>query len=152
MTIEGGTDVVVVGSGGAGLAAALTASRGGARVVVLERTSLVGGSTAVSGGGIWVPMNHHMPEVGVEDNRGDALTYCRRLVAGRMPEDLVEAFVDRASEMIRYLEAGTALRFRPMSWPDYHPEMEGARRSGRMLEAEPFPTARLAGWANRVRT
>lgn len=147
-----GTDVVVVGSGGAGLAAALSAAVAGAQVTVLERTELVGGSTAVSGGGIWVPGNHHMPEAGVEDSPDEALAYCRRLVAGKMPDELVETFVDQAPEMIRYLETNTSLRFRPMSWPDYHPEIEGARRGGRMLESEPFPSRLLGEWAARVRT
>ena len=151
MTLDGETDVVVVGSGGAGLAAALTASGAGARVTVLERTPLVGGSTAVSGGGIWVPGNHHMAEAGVDDSREEAIAYCRRLVAGKMPDELVEAFVDRAPEMIRYLEANTSLRFRPMSWPDYHPEMEGAKPSGRMLESGLYPTTGLGVWAELVR-
>lgn len=152
MAIEGGTDVVVVGSGGAGLAAALTAAQEGARVTVLERTSLVGGSTAVSGGGIWVPGNHHMLAAGFDDSREEAITYCGRLVAGKMPDDLVEAFVDSAREMIRYLEANTSLRFRPMSWPDYHPEMEGAKPSGRMVESTLFASTSLGEWAERVRT
>ena len=145
-------DVVVIGSGGAGLAAALSAAHGGATVTVLERTALVGGSTAVSGGGVWVPGNHHMAEGGQADSRDEALTYCRRLVQGRMPDELVEAFVDTAPEMVTFLEGQTGLRFRLLSWPDYHPEMEGAKRSGRMLESDLFSTGGLGEWADRVRT
>jgi len=146
------TDVVVVGSGGEGLVAALRAADGGAGVTVLERTSRIGGSTALSGGGVWAPGNHHMAAAGLIDSREDALTYCRRLVAGKVPDELVEAFVDAAPNMIRYLESRTDLRFRPLSWPDYHPEMEGAKRAGRMLESEPFATVGLGEWAARIRT
>ena len=149
--MTGSADVVVVGSGAAGLAAAVTAAAGGASVTVLERAALLGGTTAVSGGGIWVPRNHHLGEVGVDDSRDEALAYCRRMVAGRMPDELVAAFVDTAPEAVRFLEEATPLRLHPMSWPDYHPEMEGAKRTGRMLEPDVFDTSVLGPWAARVR-
>jgi 3-oxosteroid 1-dehydrogenase len=145
------TDVVVVGSGAAGLAAAVTTAASGARVTVLERSSKVGGTTAVSGGGIWVPGNHHMAAAGVGDTREEALAYCRRMVAGRMPDELIETFVDTAPVAVRHLEARTPLRLHPMSWPDYHPEMEGARRTGRMLEPDVFDATVLGPWAERLR-
>ncbi|HEX5265912.1 MAG TPA: FAD-dependent oxidoreductase [Acidimicrobiales bacterium] len=145
------TDVVVVGSGAAGLAAAVTAAASGARVTVLERSSKVGGTTAVSGGGIWVPGNHHMAAAGAGDSREEALAYCRRMVAGRMPDELIETFVDTAPVAVRHLEARTPLRLHSMSWPDYHPEMEGARRTGRMLEPDVFDATVLGPWAGRLR-
>ena len=77
------TDVVVVGTGAAALAAALAARAGGARVTVVESTDSVGGTTAVSGGGVWMPQNHHMAEVGSADSRHEALAYMGRLTAGR---------------------------------------------------------------------
>jgi len=93
-----------------------------------------------------------MAAAGLPDSREEALVYCRRLVAGKVPDELVEAFVDAAPKMIRYLESRTDLRFRPLSWPDYHPEMEGAKRTGRMLESEVFDTQGLGEWAARIRT
>jgi 3-oxosteroid 1-dehydrogenase len=66
------TDVLVVGSGGAGLVAALAAREAGASVLVLEKSPVVGGTTAVSGGVVWVPTNHHMAEVGIADSRDEA--------------------------------------------------------------------------------
>ncbi len=146
------TSVVVVGSGGAGLVAALTAADTGAQVTVLERTSAIGGSTALSGGGVWAPGNHHMAAAGLVDSREEALVYCRRLVAGKVPDELLEAFVDAAPRMIRYLEGRTDLRFQLLSWPDYHPEMDGAKSAGRMLESEVYDTKGLGEWAARIRT
>src|SRR5437764_8610306 len=95
-------DVVVIGSGAAGLTAALAAHDAGAKVVVVEKASKVGGTTAVSGGVVWVPNNHHMAEVGVKDSREDALKYVRRLADGRSNDALIETFIDTAPEMIKY--------------------------------------------------
>ena len=90
-------DAIVVGSGGAALTAATLAHDGGAEVVVLEKASMIGGTTAVSGGVVWLPGNHHMAEVGVPDSRDEALAYLRRLTNGHEHDPAVlEAFVDTA--------------------------------------------------------
>src|SRR5918992_3995741 len=92
-------DVVVLGSGAAGLVAATLAHDGGADVLVFEKAPLIGGTTGVSGGMPWVPMNRHMAEVGQTDSRDDALTYIRRLTLGREPDPaLLEVYVDTAAE------------------------------------------------------
>ena len=75
-------DVIVVGSGGAALTAATLAHDGGAEVLVLEKSGMLGGTTAVSGGGVWLPGNHVMAEAGIADSREDALAYIRRLAGG----------------------------------------------------------------------
>jgi succinate dehydrogenase/fumarate reductase flavoprotein subunit len=143
-------DVVVVGSGGAGLTAAVLARDHGADVFVLERSGNIGGTTAVSGGGVWIPLNHHMGEVGVRDSREAALSYCRRLAAGRSSDELIETFVDTGHEMVRYLEEHTPLRFDACALPDYQSEREGAK-SGRTLEPQLFPARELGEWAGRLR-
>ncbi len=145
------TDVVVVGTGAAALTAAVTAHDQGARVTVVERTSSVGGTTAVSGGGIWMPRNHHMAEAGLDDTREEALSYMIRLTAGRTPPELLERYVDEGPGIVADLEKRTPLRLSTMSWPDYHPEMEGARSSGRMLEPKLFDTGQLGSWADKLR-
>lgn len=94
-------DVVVVGSGAAGLTAALAAHVERASVLILERTSRIGGTTAVSGGGIWIPNNDHMKQGGAADSRDEALRYCKALTVRRASDELVEAFVDSAPEAIR---------------------------------------------------
>ena len=144
-------DVVVVGSGAAGLTAAILAHDHGARVLIIERTDKVGGTTAVSGGGIWIPLNHRMGEMGFSDTRQDALTYCTKLAMGRVEPDLIETFVDTAATMIRYLEDHTPLVFGAMTAPDYQPELEGARLGGRSIEPQPFDTTLLGEWQSKLR-
>ena len=144
-------DVIVVGTGAAALTAALAAHDGGARVAIVESTSSVGGTTAVSGGGLWMPQNHRMTAAGLADSREEALAYMAQLTAGRTPEGLLERFVDAGPAIVADLETRTPVRLHAMSWPDYHPEMEGAKASGRMLEPDLFDTSRLGEWAERLR-
>lgn len=144
-------DVLVLGSGAAGLTAAILAYDQGAKVRILERTDKVGGTTAVSGGGIWIPMNDHMHEVGAVDSREDALAYCRAIAMGRVEDDVIQAFVDFAPCMLRYLEANTPLRFAAMTATDYHAELPGGKTAGRSVEPHPFDTRTLGEWRMRLR-
>jgi succinate dehydrogenase/fumarate reductase flavoprotein subunit len=144
-------DVVVAGSGGAGLTAAILAHDNGARVAVLERSDKIGGTTAVSGGAIWVPMNDHMGEAGAHDSREEALAYCKRLSAGSAPEDMIEAFVDEAPRMICYLENHTPLRFSVWRTPDYYADGDGGKAYGRALEPEVFSKTDLGERAGALR-
>lgn len=144
-------DVIVVGSGGSALTAAILAHDHGARVLVLEKSDKVGGTTAVSGGGVWVPLNHHMKDLGAQDSREEALTYCKRLTAGRAPDELVETFVDTAHQMVRYLEEKTPVRFVATSLPDYQAEFEGGKTAGRSLDQEFFAVSELGEWAGKLR-
>ena len=87
-------DVVVIGTGAAGLTAALVAAESGATVGVFEKADLVGGTTAWSGGQVWIPNNPHMADVGVADDRDKAITYIMSLSRGMLDQALVEAYVD----------------------------------------------------------
>ena len=144
-------DVVVVGTGSAAMVAAITAHDQGARVAMVEGTSSIGGTTAVSGGGIWMPQNHRMGTLGAVDSRDEALEYMTRMSAGRTPAALLERYVDDGPGIVADLEKRTSLRLQAMSWPDYHPEMDGAKATGRMLEPELFDTGRLGRWAQHLR-
>lgn len=146
-----GADVVVVGSGAAGLTAALAASDAGARVVVLERSEQIGGTTAVSGGALWIPLNHHMAEVGIADSREDALAYTLALTAGRVPRSLVERLVDSGHEVVRRLEADSPVAFTPWNIPDYRQEQPGAKPAARSIEPALFDRGALGVWADRIR-
>jgi hypothetical protein len=96
-------------------------------------------------------MNHHMTEMGASDTREDALAYCRRLAAGRVPDALIETFVDNAPAMVHYLEEHTPLQLHACGMPDYRPEEEGGKAAGRSLEADLFAKADLGDWEERLR-
>ncbi|MGA0839193.1 MAG: FAD-dependent oxidoreductase [Pseudomonadales bacterium] len=146
------TDVIVLGSGGAGLAAAIVARDEGARVVIVEKGQFIGGTTATSGGILWVPNNPHMARLGVEDSEAEAIAYLESLSLGVMDMNLARTFVREAPHMIRYLEANTPLRFHVAAgYPDYHPENPGGKPGGgRSLDPDLFSFARLGAWAERV--
>ncbi|MBM3673121.1 MAG: FAD-dependent oxidoreductase [Actinobacteria bacterium] len=148
-------DVVVVGSGGAALTAATLAHDAGSEVLILEKADLLGGTTAVSGGGVWLPGNHVMAAAGIEDDREDALTYIRRVTAGSEPDpELLEVFVDTAPEVLRYLEDHTPLRTHISPLPDYYwPWGIPGHRAvpARCVEADPYPVRdELPDWADRL--
>ncbi len=146
------TDVLVIGSGGAGLTAAIAAHDAGAKVQIVEKAKVVGGTTAVSGGVIWVPNNHHMAEVGVEDSRAEALAYTKRLADGRSPDALVERYIDVAPDMVKYIEQRTPVSFSSIGhYPDYHPEFEGGKAGGRSLDPGLFDTNELGAWKDKLR-
>jgi hypothetical protein len=92
-----------------------------------------------------------MQDLETSDSREEALTYCKRLTAGRAPDELVETFVDTGHRMIRYLEVNTPLRFRASTIPDYQSEMAGAKPGGRSLDPEMFHVAELGEWAEKLR-
>ena len=148
-------DVIIVGSGGAALVAATMARDEGSEVLVVEKDELLGGTTAVSGGGIWLPNNHVMAEAGIPDSRDAALTYIDRVCAGRAPDpELLEVFVDTAPEMLRYLTDNTPCEFHIQPLPDYYTPWgwEGhVPRPGRTVEANPYPVGeRLPEWKDRI--
>jgi succinate dehydrogenase/fumarate reductase flavoprotein subunit len=143
-------DVVVLGSGGAGLTAALTAAVCGASVEVYEKVATVGGTTAVSGGIVWIPAHRRSPDG--ELTVADAMDYLRAQSLGFMDDDLVETFVRTGPQMLDFVEAHSDLRFEiAEGFPDYKPELPGGRPTGgRSLNAAPFDLSRLGEWRDRI--
>jgi succinate dehydrogenase/fumarate reductase flavoprotein subunit len=155
VTASRDVDVVVLGTGAAGLAAAVAAHDGGAEVLVLEKADLVGGTTGVSGGMPWVPCNRHMAELGIADSREEAVAYLERLTLGRAPDPtLLAHYVDHAAEAVEYLEDHTPLRMSaPPGFSDYYADQVGGKPGGRSLEPGPFDArTALGAWAPRLRT
>ncbi|WP_332686387.1 FAD-dependent oxidoreductase, partial [Bosea sp. (in: a-proteobacteria)] len=104
-------DVVVVGSGAGGMSAAITAAKAGLDVVLIEKSEFIGGSTAVSGGAMWVPENPHAAKAGHADSREAALAYVGAVIGNHLRPDLMRAFLDNGPGMVRFFESETALRF-----------------------------------------
>lgn len=148
---DGETDVVVVGSGAGGMAAALAASEAGLDVTVLEKTEFFGGSTAVSGGAIWIPGNPLMEGSGHEDSRASVMRYLEQTLGNRMRRDMVEAFLDAGPKMVRFMQTKTALELvaRPYS-PDYQ-DLQGASLGGRTLDAATFDGRELGSHLGLLR-
>jgi len=131
-------DVVVIGSGAAGMAAACVAAREGCSVLLLEQAPLVGGTTAISGGMVWLPANHLAAQAGMPDTLEAARTYLAQTVPGE-DRRRIESFLLHAGEALRYLEARTAVRLQPVpTYPDYYPGLPGATLRGRVLEPTPY--------------
>src|SRR4030043_2074891 len=139
------TDVLVVGSGGGGMTAALVAGDHGADVLVIEKGSVYGGSTAMSGGAIWVPDNHLMKEAGLQDSPDEALAYLQAITEGRVSDDRLRAYVSAAPEMVRYLQKNSHVRFQIVrGYSDYYPDLPGAKPpGGRTIEPGPFNARKL---------
>ncbi len=132
-------DVVVAGSGAAGMTAALTAARNGLRTVLIEKASTFGGSTARSGGGVWAPNNEVLLAAGVKDSPAQASTYLAHIVGDAVDDSLRETFLATAPAMISFVLANTPLKFAWVpDYSDYYPEAPGGLASGRSIEARPM--------------
>lgn len=138
-------DFLIVGSGGGGMTAALAAAEKGLSTMVLEKGKTFGGSTAISGGGIWVPNNPTLRAKDVVDSRESILGYLDALIGDRVPVDRLEALVDNGAPMMEMLERSSkSVRFYWVKgYSDYHPELPGGRPDGRTVECPPFNTKKL---------
>ncbi len=131
-------DVVVVGSGVAGLVAATRTADAGLRVLVLEKADRLGGTTAVGGGVAWVPANDHMAAAGYSDSVDAGAEYLRAATSGRMPEGEIAWYLETSARAVRYLADRTLVRYKPLDRPDYHLDWAGAAAGGRSLDNDPF--------------
>ena len=149
-------DFVVVGSGGGSMCAALVMRSAGKTAVVLEKTDLIGGSTARSGGVLWVPNNRFMAQEGIEDNYDKASAYMEA-TAGTSQDapgtslDRRQTYLAQAPRMIDFLvNQGIQLRRFP-SWPDYYDDRAGGSVPGRTVGAKLFNAAELGAWRKKLR-
>ncbi len=132
-------DVVVVGSGAAGMTAALTAAHHGLRVVILEKAAHYGGSTARSGGGVWIPGNKALLASGRPDDREAARTYLYSIIGDAVSKERIDTYIDRGAEALGFVLDHSALKLRWVpGYPDYYPEAPGGAPLGRSCEPKPF--------------
>lgn len=131
-------DLIVIGSGAAGLATAITARKRGLDVVVLEKEPVFGGTTALSGGVLWIPMGPHGREQNPADTREAVRTYMMQETGAFYDEAAVEAFLDFGPRMVEFFERETDMKFVPTLYPDYHPDAAGGADIGRSILAAPY--------------
>ncbi|MGO4186673.1 FAD-dependent oxidoreductase [Pseudarthrobacter sp. TAF60_1] len=139
-------DVVVLGSGAGALTAAATAARAGKSVVVLEKSALLGGTSAVSGGMLWVADNHHARRAGITDSKKAAAEYVRAVARGRGRDELLDAALAYGDQMLRFVEEECGLGFIFLdNFPDYRQDLPGAVEGGRTVEPELFNSREALG-------
>ncbi|MFC1878570.1 FAD-binding protein [Chloroflexota bacterium] len=137
-------DLIVVGSGGGGMTAALVGKSLGLHTLLIEKTDFYGGSTARSGGGLWIPNNYLLTQDGVGDSLEEARTYMQHTVGDRVPQQLQEAYLMHAPRMIEWLRDHSEVQFQRMpGYADYYPERPGGLAAGRSLEPVPFDGKKL---------
>ncbi|MCF6387861.1 3-oxosteroid 1-dehydrogenase [Mycobacterium sp. MBM] len=137
-------DVVVVGSGAAGMVAALTAAHQGLSTVVVEKAPHYGGSTARSGGGVWIPNNEVLKRDGVRDSPAAAAEYLHAIIGDVVPAEKIDTYLDRGPEMLSFVLKHSPLK---LCWvpgySDYYPETPGGKATGRSVEPKPFNAKKL---------
>lgn len=139
-------DVIVVGSGAGAMTAALFAADQGLSVLVVEKSNQFGGTSAISGGGIWVPNNHHFVAKGGNDSVEKAWTYLQAAIGDTVDEKRLRTYLEQAPKMVRELEECSHVRFAVAEkYPDYYPHLPGSLPGGRSLDPEIFDASVLAG-------
>lgn len=144
-------DVVVIGSGAGGLATALAARKHGLSVIVIEKEPLFGGTTAFSGGVLWIPGNRHGKANNPSDSAQAARTYLEAETGNWFDAASVDAFLAAGPAMLDWFERETDVRFVPTLYPDYHPDMPGGVDVGRSVLAAPFDSSVLGENLKRLR-
>jgi succinate dehydrogenase/fumarate reductase flavoprotein subunit len=136
-------DVVVVGSGAAGLTCAITAAKRGLKVVVLEKEPVFGGTTALSGGVLWIPLGSHGKAQNPADSPERVSTYLRNETGQFYDAAAADSFIENGPKMVDFLQKETCMQFVPTLYPDYHPQVDGGADIGRSILATAFDIREL---------
>lgn len=152
-------DFLAIGSGGGGMTAALTAHEYGLDTLVIEKADVYGGTTALSGGVIWIPNNHHMASAKIDDSEEEALVYLEQVVSDDVPKPRLHAYIKQSPQMLKFLEEISLVKYAAAAeYPDYYAELKGGKPGARSLDPKPFtrkqlgedlvPALRLSGLRN----
>jgi 3-oxosteroid 1-dehydrogenase len=149
--LNGSYDVVVMGSGAAGLVAAVRAADAGLSVLVVEKAGLLGGTTAAGGGVMWAPDNHLAKTAGYQDSHADGVAYLSEAAGHVMTAGEIEWYVSTAPRAVEFLNANTRVSMVPIARPDYHMEWKGAANGGRGLDNNAFDPREYPGLSELIR-
>jgi 3-oxosteroid 1-dehydrogenase len=153
VTWDKSVDLLIAGSGGGGMVAALSTLDAGLEPLIVEKQALVGGSTGLSGGMVWLPNNPLMRRDGIADSHEDGLAYLADVVGDigvpSSPERR-EMFLSAGSDMITFLLRKGVRLVRCPGWSDYYPNHKGGNAAGRGVEGIPFDAAELRSWSDKV--
>lgn len=145
-------DVIVVGSGAGAMTSAIIAADEGLSVLVVEKSDKYGGTSALSGGGIWIPNNDYFKAKGGGDSYEKSMTYLKASTEGRVEESRLKAYLDNASDMINYLQKNTHVNYSVAEkYPDYYPHLPGSLAGGRTLDPELYDTSALGDELKNLR-
>lgn len=145
-------DVIVVGSGAGAMASAVFLADQGFSVLIVEKSDKYGGTSAISGGGIWIPNNHYFVAKGGNDSFELALQYLRNAAGEHVDEPRLVAYLRNAPKMIKALTDTSHVRYAVAEkYPDYYPHMAGSLPGGRTLDPELFDTSLLGEELDNLR-
>jgi 3-oxosteroid 1-dehydrogenase len=131
-------DVLIVGSGAAAMTAAVVARKNHADALVIEKSELYGGSSATSGGVVWIPATRQAREAGSDDTPEDGFNYIRALTAPDVPDSLIWAFVNNGPKMLEWMEQNSDVKYATTHYCDYHPNLPGGKTAFRSHDAMPI--------------
>jgi len=145
-------DLIVAGSGAAGLSAAITAAHRGLKVVLVEKDKVIGGTTAWSGGWIWAPCTHLAQHNGIHETTSEPRRYLEAVLGNNFNAELVDAYLAAAPETIKFFDEETALKFEPgLHIPDTYGDQDGAGTGGRSVIAQPYDARGLGQYFSTMR-
>jgi succinate dehydrogenase/fumarate reductase flavoprotein subunit len=145
-------DVLVAGSGAGGMAAAVTARKLGLEVIVAEKAAQFGGTTALSGGWLWIPNHPLQASIGIQDSLEEASTYLLHEAGERFDPERVNAFLTAGPRMVEFFMKETAVQFDPSAlFSDYHPDAPGGKPGGRSIVAQAFDGRALGAMLAKLR-
>lgn len=150
--IEKNWDLIIIGSGAGGMSTAVVAAHQGLKVLVLEKAAVIGGTSAWSGGWLWVPGNPLAKAAGIHELEGAPKTYINSVLGYESQDPRIDHFLEKGPEMVEFFQSHTALKFIDGNRvPDFH-EVPGALAGGRSVAAAPFDGKQLGAWIHQLRS
>lgn len=144
MAADKTVDWLVIGAGAGGMTGAVAAHQLGASVMVAEKATVYGGTTAKSGGVAWIPGNHRLAEFGLEDSPEEGYRYLKGLIGDSVPDARLQAYARRAPEMLQFMMQHSHVHYTPLpAYMDYYESVPGYKPGGRSMDPAPFNLRRL---------